>query len=199
MNVIQEKVFLLCAGGFCGITPKGGSVLAGVYMILMTNMYLIFEIGHLNASLLVLQKFEAGQFASIIWNIPYYYYVAIALAFISYPICIYFLYSIRKRDTVGLFIYLTWIVFYDVANCVIVVLTSRAAKRANFAISPLEWFGLATRIPLDCVWLSFIVAYAMIIIEGRRTGRMSLRTRRISKHVTEPPKFRLGVNTRRIQ
>nr|XP_060629156.1 transmembrane protein 217 [Anolis sagrei ordinatus]XP_060629157.1 transmembrane protein 217 [Anolis sagrei ordinatus] len=198
MKVLPKKVFQLCSGGICGLTPKGGCVVGGVYMILMTVMYLIFEFGHLERALLKMEASDARQSAGIVRIIPYCYYVAIGLACISFVVCMYFLYSVRKRDTVGLFIYLTWIIIYDVTNFIIVTLTSRAAKRANFSISPLEWFGLFCRILCDCIWLSFIVAYAMMIIDGRRAGRMSLKTRRVSRHVSEPPKFRLGIHSRGI-
>uniref|UniRef100_A0A8D2KUY8 Uncharacterized protein n=1 Tax=Varanus komodoensis TaxID=61221 RepID=A0A8D2KUY8_VARKO len=181
----------MCAGGFCGIAPKAGSVLAGVYMILMTNMYLIFEYGHLNRSIAMLQRVDPEVITGLVWIIPYCYYIAIALALVTYPMCIYLLYSIQKRNTIGLFIYVTWIIFYDISCCVIIVLTSRAATMAHFSISPLEWFGLATRIPTDCFWLSYVMTFALMIIEGKSTGRMSLRMRRVSRHVSEPPKFRL--------
>uniref|UniRef100_A0A803TWI1 MARVEL domain-containing protein n=1 Tax=Anolis carolinensis TaxID=28377 RepID=A0A803TWI1_ANOCA len=198
MKDLPKKVFQLCSGGVCGLTPKGGCVLGGAYMILMTVMYLIFEFGHLNRALYHLEASDTRHSVGIVRIIPYCYYVAIGLACVTFVVCIYFLYSVQKRDTVGLFIYLTWIIIYDITNFIIVTLTSRAAKRANFSISPLEWFGLITRILCDFIWLSFIVAFAMIIIEGRRAGRTSLRTRRVSRHVAEPPKFRLGVHSRGI-
>ncbi|XP_062974981.1 transmembrane protein 217 [Elgaria multicarinata webbii] len=192
-------MFSLCADGFCGIAPKAGSTLAGVYMILMSNMCLIFEYGHLNRSVVLLHRADLQESTTLVWIIPYCYYVSITLTLITYPICAYFLYSIQKRNTVGLFIYIIWIIFYDVSCCINKVLVSRAAHFARFSISPLEWFGLATRIPADCFWLSFVINFALLVIEGKSTGRMSLRTRRVSRHVTEPSRFRLGVNARRIQ
>ncbi|XP_061486384.1 transmembrane protein 217-like [Rhineura floridana] len=195
-----RKMIILFAGGFCGIAPKTGSLLAGVYMILMTNMYLIFEAGHLNRSLVQLQVYQAEHYSGgLMWVIPYCYYLAIALALVTYPVCIYFFYSIHKRHTVGMFVYIAWIIFYDLANVVLLILTSNAAKTAMFSLSVLEWFGLATRIPTDCFWLCFIITYVLMIFEGRSTGRMSLKSRRISRHVAEPPRFRLGINTRRVQ
>ncbi|XP_077784993.1 transmembrane protein 217 isoform X1 [Podarcis muralis] len=193
----SEKMIILFAGGICGVAPKAGSLLAGVYMILTTNMYLIFEAGHLNRSLALIKLHQEENYSiGTMWVIPYYYYTAIGLAVITYPICFYFLLSIQRRDTVGLFIYIVWIIFYDLANIVLVVLTARAAL---YSISDLEWFGLATRIPTDCFWLLFIITYLLMIVEGRSTGRMSLKTRRISRRVSEPPKFRLGINARRVQ
>ncbi|XP_034978177.1 transmembrane protein 217 [Zootoca vivipara] len=193
----SEKIVILFAGGICGVSPKAGSLLAGVYMILMTNMYLIFEEGHLNRTQTLLKQYQIKHYSTeSMWIVPYYYYTAIALAIITYPICFYFLYSIQWRNTVGLFIYIVWIFFYDLANIVLVVLT---ANSLPFSISDLEWFGLATRIPTDCFWLLFIITYFLMIIEGRSTGRMSLKTRRISRRVSEPPRFRLGINARRVQ
>ncbi|KAM6453676.1 transmembrane protein 217 isoform 1-T3 [Liasis olivaceus] len=191
-----DAIIPLFGSGTCGITPKAGSVLAGVYMILMTNMYLIFEFRHLS---LIPINVATTETKGIIWIIPYCYYTAIVLAFITYPICFYYLYCIYKRIIVGLYMYFVWIIFYDMANLVILVLTNKAASLATFSVSPLEWFGLATRIPVDCFWLSFVITYANLLVEGRSIGRMSLKPRRISRHVAEPPKFRLGMSAKRVQ
>ncbi|XP_039179210.1 transmembrane protein 217 [Crotalus tigris] len=197
MAIINPHIiFPLFADGICGITPKAGSVVAGVYMILMTNMYLIFEFRHLS---LALAELASIKNKGLIWIIPYCYYIAIGLAFITYPICFYYLYCIYRRKTVGLYIYFAWIIFYDTANIVILVLTSHIAELSTFSISPLEWFGLASRIPVDCFWLCFVITYVLLLIEGRQVGRISLRQRRTSRYITEPPKFRLGVAAKRVQ
>uniref|UniRef100_A0A8C6XIT2 Transmembrane protein 217 n=1 Tax=Naja naja TaxID=35670 RepID=A0A8C6XIT2_NAJNA len=175
---------------------QAGSVVAGVYMILMTNMYLIFEFQHLN---LALAKLARIKMKGLTWIIPYCYYTAIVLAFITYPVCFYYLYCIYKRKTIGLYVYFAWIIFYDAANVAIVILTSHIGQLHAFSISPLEWFGLASRIPMDCFWLCFIITYIMLLVEGKRVGRISVRQRRTSRYITEPPKFRLGVSAKRIQ
>ncbi|XP_032074287.1 transmembrane protein 217 [Thamnophis elegans] len=188
----SDTIIPLFADGICGITPRSGSIVAGVYMILMTNMYLIFEFRHLSLALAELAKFKMKGLTRII---PYCYYTAIVLAFITYPVCFYYLYCIYKRKTIGLYIYFFWIIVYDAANIVIVVLTSQIA----FSISPLEWFGLASRIPVDCFWLCFIITYASLLFQRKRAGRMSMRQRRTSRYISEPPKFRLGVSGKRVQ
>uniref|UniRef100_A0A8D0E615 Transmembrane protein 217 n=1 Tax=Salvator merianae TaxID=96440 RepID=A0A8D0E615_SALMN len=195
----SERMIFLCAGGFCGIAPKALSFVAGIYMILLTNMYLIFEAGHLNRSLTLLKLQQSKHYiTNLVWIMPYCYYTAIVLALLCYPVCIFFLYSVQKQHILGIVSYFAWIIFYDLANCVIVVLTSRAARAAVFSISPLEWFGAISRVVMDAFWLSFVITYAMMLVEGRSTGRTSLRPRRISKHVTEPPKSRLGITLRKI-
>ncbi|XP_053101188.1 transmembrane protein 217 [Hemicordylus capensis] len=193
-------MILLLANGFCGMLPKTGAVVAGLYMITMTNMYLIFETGHLNRSLTLSKKaMVKGTTTSLLWVLPSCYYAAIGLAVVTYPICIYYIYSVIKRNIMGICVYIAWIIFYDLANCVIIVLTAKAAHQAKFKISPLEWFGLATRIPTDCFWLSFTVTYAILIMESQSTGRMSLKVRRASRQVVVPPRLRLGSIARRIQ
>ncbi|KAJ7309540.1 hypothetical protein JRQ81_007588 [Phrynocephalus forsythii] len=141
---IRGKVLAVFGRGFCDMTPKIGSVVAGTYMILMTNMYLIFEVGHLNRSMSLLERVEPDPTLTIGWVIPYCYYVAIALALITFPITIFFIYSVYHQDTTGIFIYLGWVGFYDISNCVIITLTSMAAKTAAFSIHSLEWVGLVT-------------------------------------------------------
>lgn len=159
-------------------------------------MYLIFEFRHLS---LALTELARTKMKGLTWIIPYCYYIAIVLAFITYPICFYYLYCIYRKKPVGLYVYFAWIIFYDTANIFIVVLTSQVAELSAFSISPLEWFGLASRIPVDCFWLCFVITYVMLLVEGRRAERMSLRQRRTSRNITEPPKFRLGVGAKRVQ
>ncbi|XP_067387749.1 transmembrane protein 217 [Emydura macquarii macquarii] len=192
-------MFILCPAGFCGMTPKAGANVAAVYMILVTNMYLIFEVGHLERAMTDIEQIKPFNNMTIMGKmLPHCYYTAITLAIMTYPLCILLLYSVYKRLYMGMFIYVAWISFYDLANCLIVVLSYQVSKEAWFSLSPLEWFGLATRIPMDCFWLSFIVTYALLIIESKGQGRLSLRLRRISRNVSEPPRFRLGCTARKL-
>ncbi|KAM7169413.1 transmembrane protein 217-like [Macrochelys suwanniensis] len=188
---------VLCPGGFCGMTPKAGATVAAVYMILVTNMYLIFEVGHLERAMTDMAQIKPFNMTNWGKMLPYYYYTAITLAVMTYPASVFLIYSIQKRHYMGMFAYVAWITFYDLANCLIVALTYRVSKEAWFSLSPLEWFGLATRIPMDCFWLSFIVTHALMIIESKGQGRLSLRPRRISRNVSEPPRFRLGSTARK--
>nr|XP_020656508.1 transmembrane protein 217 [Pogona vitticeps] len=188
----RERMILLCGGGFCGMVPKVGSTMAGIYMILMNNLYMIFEIGHLNRSMSLLERVEPDPTIGVGWVIPYYYYAALALATITYPLSIYFISSVCKEDTVGIFIYLGWIVFYDISNCVIVTLTSQAAKTAGFSIHFLEWVSVLIKITLDCFWIPFIITYAFLILEVRQTET----NRRRSRKNSVPPRFRLHARGR---
>ncbi|XP_019401769.1 PREDICTED: transmembrane protein 217 [Crocodylus porosus] len=186
---------LLCHGGFCGMTPRTGTSLAAIYMILMTNMYLIFETGHLERARSEMKK----SVVIVGWAlmIPYFYYVAIALAIITYPVCILLIYSVTKRLHRGMFAYVGWIIFYDLVNCILVPLTHKITKELLFSVSFLEWFGLAMRLIMDCFWLSFVVTYALIIKDSKMQHRISFRGRRISRSVAEPPRFRLSNEIRK--
>ncbi|CAM5170862.1 unnamed protein product [Eretmochelys imbricata] len=190
-------MIILCPGGFCGMTPKAGAIVAAVYMILVTNMYLIFEFGHFERAMTDMAQIKPFNMTKLGKMLPYCYYTAITLAIMTYPVCVFLIYSVHKRHYRGLFAYVAWITFYDLANCFVVALAYQVSKEAWFSLSPLEWFGLATRIPMDCFWLSFIVTYALLIIDSKGKGRLSLRLRRISKNVSEPPKFRLSSTARK--
>uniref|UniRef100_A0A674JZZ2 Uncharacterized protein n=1 Tax=Terrapene triunguis TaxID=2587831 RepID=A0A674JZZ2_9SAUR len=122
--------------------------------------------------------------------LPYCYYTAIMLAVMTYPVCVFLIYSVQKRLYMGMFAYVAWVTFYDLANCLIVALAYRVSKEAWFSLSPLEWFGLATRITMDCFWLSFVITYALMVIESKGQGRLSLRMRRSSRNVLEQYGFR---------
>ncbi|XP_054836390.1 transmembrane protein 217 [Eublepharis macularius] len=183
-------MIIFCASGYCGMLPKTGSIVAGIYMILMTNMYIIFETAHLDRAKECLQSDDD--------LIIYYYYAALLLAGLSYPICFLLIYSVWNRNTKGMIAYIVWIIFYDLANFTILILIFTTAYNTPLSVHPLEWFGLVCRLLVDCFWLSYIVIYTLMILESRSKGRMSLKIRRLSKHVPEPPKYRLGMS-RKIQ
>ncbi|XP_065451128.1 transmembrane protein 217-like [Chrysemys picta bellii] len=190
-------MIILCPVGFCGMTPKAGASVAAVYMILVTNIYLIFEVGHLERAMTDMAQIKPFNLTEVGKMLPYCYYTAITLAVMTYPVCVFLIYSVQNRLYMGMFAYVAWFIFYDLANCLIVALVYQVSKEAWFSLSPLEWFGLATRIPMDCFWLSFVVTYALMIIESKGQGRLSLRMRRSSRIVSEPPRFRLGSPARK--
>uniref|UniRef100_A0A8C8S143 Uncharacterized protein n=1 Tax=Pelusios castaneus TaxID=367368 RepID=A0A8C8S143_9SAUR len=126
-------------------------------------------VGHLERAMAVAEQIKPFKNMTIMGKmLPYYYYTAIALAIMTYPLCVLLLYSIYKRQYLGMLIYIAWLTFYDLANCLIVALSYQVSKEAWFSLSPLEWFGLATRIPMDC------------------------------QTVSEPPRFRLGSTGRKL-
>ncbi|XP_053880935.1 transmembrane protein 217-like [Malaclemys terrapin pileata] len=174
--------------GFCGMTPKAGATVAAVYMILVTNIYLIFEVGHLERAMTDMAQIKPFNLTEVGKMLPYCYYTAITLAVMTYLVCVFLIYSVQKRLYMGMFAYVAWIIFYDLANSLIVALAYLVSKEAWFSLSPLEWFGLAIRIPMDCFWLFFIVKYALIIIESK--GQEGL-------NVSELPRFRLGSTARK--
>lgn len=167
------------------MSAKTGSIVAGIYMILMTNMYIIFETAHLDRA----KKYLRSSDDLII----YYYYAELLLASVTYPACFLLIYSVWNRNTSGMIAYVVWMIVYELANTAILILTSSAARYTPFSVHPLEWFGLTCRIPVNGFWLSYVIIYTMMIIESRGKGRMSLKIRRLSKHVQEPPKYRLGM------
>ncbi|XP_023970213.1 transmembrane protein 217-like [Chrysemys picta bellii] len=190
-------MIILCPVGFCGMTLKAGATVAAVYMILVTNIYLIFEVGHLERAMTDMAQIKPFNLTEVGKMLPYCYYTAITLAVMTYPVCVFLIYSVQNRLYMGMFAYVAWITFYDLANCLIIALAYPVFKEAWFSLSPLEWFGLATRIPMDCFWLSFVVTYALMIIESKGQGRLLLRMRWSSRNVSEPPRFKLGSTARK--
>ncbi|XP_053884207.1 transmembrane protein 217-like [Malaclemys terrapin pileata] len=190
-------MIILCPVGFCGMTPKAGASVAAVYMILVTNIYLIFEVGHLERAMTDMAQIKPFNLTEVGKMLTYCYYTAITLAVMTYPVCVFLIYyintaatlkSVQKRLYMGMFAYVAWITFYDLANCLIIALAYQVSKETWFSLSPLEWFGLATRIPMDCFWLSFIVKYALLVIESKGQGGLN---------ASELPRFRLGSTARK--
>ncbi|TFJ95213.1 carnitine dehydratase [Platysternon megacephalum] len=116
---------------------------------LVTNMYQIFEVGHLERAMTAMAQIKPFNMTKVGKMLPDCYSTAITLAVMTY--------RLHKQHYRGMFAYGAWITFYDLANCLVMALAYQVSKEAWFSLSPLEWFGLATRIPMDCFWLSFVV------------------------------------------
>ncbi|XP_036919218.1 transmembrane protein 217-like [Sturnira hondurensis] len=155
---------------WCGMTAKTGTVLSGVFTIIATYMYLIFEQKHMRSSDCTEINQRAKNVNTLIsqfimcwsWNI------VLLLSCITFVISGLLLYSVYAQRHRGLVLYIIWILFYEAINIVVQILTNSSTSVAEVRV--MRWFGLVSRISMHCFWLFFVVTYAQIIYKSKSQG-----------------------------
>ncbi|XP_069344623.1 transmembrane protein 217 [Eulemur rufifrons] len=166
---------------WCGITAKTGTVLSGVFTIMVTNMYLIFEQNYLSLSncsdITLRSKTTSATINEYIncwsWNI------VLLLSLITIMISCFLLYSVYTQIYKGLMVYIIWIFLYEIANIVIEIVTN-SDDRIVLDVRAMRWFGLVTRIFMHCFWMFFVVTYTRICYKNYRSSNIISYNRRVS-------------------
>ncbi|KAF6116619.1 hypothetical protein HJG60_019126 [Phyllostomus discolor] len=157
---------------WCGMTAKTGTVLSGVFTIIATYMYLIFEHKHMRSSDCTEINLSAKSVNILIsqfiacwsWNIVLF------LSCITFIISCLLLYSVYAQKHRGLVLYLIWIFFYEAINIVVQILTNNNTNIGEVKV--MRWFGLVSRISLHCFWMFFVMTYAQIIYKSKSQGNI---------------------------
>lgn len=111
---------------WCGMTAKTGTVLAGVFTIVATDMYLIFEHKPLRSS----NCTEVDQWNESVITLISQFIICWSLNIVLFLSCIttiiscLLIYSVYAQMCRGLVIYITWIFFYETVNIVLQILTN---------------------------------------------------------------------------
>ncbi|XP_025718286.1 transmembrane protein 217 [Callorhinus ursinus] len=171
-----------------GMTARMGTVLSGVFTIMATNMYLIFEQKYIKSNDCIenyVQTKSAGVLVKqfiICWTSN----VVFFLSFITIIISCFLLYSVYAQIYRGLVIYIIWIIFYEIVNIVVQILTNNDSVIEEVRV--VRWFGLLSRIFMHCFWMFYIISYAHIIYKSQTQGNIISYNRRISTGNGEFPR-----------
>ncbi|XP_074190032.1 transmembrane protein 217-like [Rhinolophus sinicus] len=172
---------------WCGMTAKTGTVLAGVFTIVATDMYLIFEQNPLRSSnctevdqwnksvILLIRQFL------ICWSLN----IVLFLSCITTIISCLLISSVHAQMCRGLVIYTIWIFFLETVNIVLQILTDSDTSIGEVRV--MRWFGLVSRIFMHCFWMFFVITYAHIIYRSKAQGNIIFYNRRISAGNREFP------------
>ncbi|XP_008691697.1 transmembrane protein 217 [Ursus maritimus] len=177
-----------------GMTARMGTVLSGVFTIMATDMYLIFEQKYIRSNDCndnYLQTRSAGvlvrQFI-ICWTSS----VVFFLSFVTIIISCFLLYSVYAQIHRGLVIYTIWIIFYEIINIVVQILTNNSSVIEEVRV--VRWFGLLSRIFMHCFWIFYVISYAHIIYKSQSQGNIISYNRRISTGNGEFPRRKSKIN-----
>ncbi|XP_006734070.1 transmembrane protein 217-like [Leptonychotes weddellii] len=171
-----------------GMTARMGTVLSGVFTIMATNMYLIFEQKYIKSSDCTenyVQTKSAGVLVKqliICWTSN----VVFFLSFITIIISCFLLYSVYAQIYQGLVIYIIWIIFHEIVNIVVQILTNNDSVIEEVRV--VRWFGLLSRIFMHCFWMFYIISYAHMIYKSQSQGNIISYNRRISTGNGEFPR-----------
>nr|XP_027799311.1 transmembrane protein 217-like [Marmota flaviventris] len=171
---------------WCGLTAKMGTVLSGVFTILATNMYLIFErkhLGHSNCSEISLQ--EEGPNPARQFLICWSYTTVLCLSAVTIVLSCLLLYAVYAQIYSGLLVYGVWILFYEAVNLVVQVFTN---KFSSAEVRAMRWLGFVLRTLLHCYGLFFVIIYAHIIYKSQNQGNIVFYNRRVSMGGGETPR-----------
>ncbi|KAF3831477.1 hypothetical protein GH733_000289 [Mirounga leonina] len=170
------------------MTARMGTALSGVFTIMATNMYLIFEQKYIKSSDCTenyVQTKSAGVLVKqliICWTSS----VVFFLSFITIIISCFLLYSVYAQIYQGLVIYIIWIIFHEIVNIVVQILTNNDSVIEEVRV--VRWFGLLSRIFMHCFWMFYIISYAHMIYKSQSQGNIISYNRRISTGNGEFPR-----------
>lgn len=165
---------------WCGMTAKIGTVLSGVFTIVATNMYLIFEQKYLRSSNCA-DFNPQSKSTNILINhffICWSFSIVLFLSCITIIISCLLIYSVYAKICRSMVIYIIWIFFYETMNIVIQTLSNNNINIGEVRV--MRWFGLVSRIFMHCFWIFFVITYAHIIYKNKSKGNIISYNRRIS-------------------
>ncbi|XP_036172345.1 transmembrane protein 217-like [Myotis myotis] len=173
---------------WCGMTAKMGTVLSGVFTIIATDMYLIFEQKYIRSSNCTEIDPEDMRIRSLISHFVacWGFNIIIFLSCITIIISCLLIYSVYAQKYKGMVIYIIWIFFYEALNIVIQILTTNNTGIVEVRV--MRWFGLVSRIFMHCFWIFFVMTYAQIIYKSNSQGTIISHRRRISTSSRDSPR-----------
>ncbi|KAG8512011.1 Transmembrane protein 217 [Galemys pyrenaicus] len=122
------------------MTAKMGSVLSGVFTIMATQMYLIFEQKFLGNGKCMDNDLWTKSIGNLIntliicWSLKIVFFLSVVTILISS----FLLYSVYAQFYKGLLLYIIWIPVYETVNIVVQVLTNDNSDVAEFLIFDLN-------------------------------------------------------------
>ncbi|XP_074190035.1 transmembrane protein 217 [Rhinolophus sinicus] len=181
---------------WCGMTAKPGTVLAGVFTIVATDTYVIFEQKPLRSS----NSTEVNQWNRSVILLIRKFLICWSLNIVLFLSCItlgcspcitsiiscLLIYSVHAQMCRGLVIYVIWIFFYETVNIVLQILTNNDTSIGEVRV--MRWFGLVSRVFMHCFWMFSVTTYAHIIYKSKAQGNIIFYNRRISAGSREFPR-----------
>ncbi|XP_074046236.1 transmembrane protein 217-like [Macrotis lagotis] len=145
-----------------GINIPLSTFLSGVFTIVVTNMFFVFEnkyLGDPNCTRQNQDKTFLIQYHIICWSFK----ITLFLSIITILISCLLLYSIFAKIYQGMVLYVIWIIFYEAVNTLLQTLTNNPENKSPKEVKFLRWFGLISRISIHGFCICFVTKYAHIM------------------------------------
>ncbi|XP_072349639.1 transmembrane protein 217-like [Scyliorhinus torazame] len=172
----------LLSGDVCGLNAKEGTIVAGLFMLMVSIMQLIFEAGHfryLKAHFRSTDNDYSNLFAFCIGTITFTCLTIIAVILL-------FLF-IWKELFWGVAGYITWIFLYEISKICFLSILMPGNSGLPSSVKALEWFGLTMRLLSHIFWMLFVTAYAIELYKISRNTDDSSKNKRKT-----PPKLKFA-------
>ncbi|XP_078389847.1 transmembrane protein 217-like [Cetorhinus maximus] len=169
---------------WCGLNAKEGTIMAGLFMMMVSIMQLIFDVGNFrylkppftsdstNNRGSSLQIFTIGSTVLTCLTI-----VAVILLFLA----------IWKEIFWGVAGYITWIFLNELSNICLMSFLLPELDRLPKSMRALEWFGLITRLLSHIFWMMFVTSHAINLYKVSRNTDDPLKNERKT-----PPKLKFA-------
>ncbi|XP_067879691.1 transmembrane protein 217-like [Heterodontus francisci] len=182
----RVKLKRLVAGEVCGLNAKEGTIVAGLFMLMVSIMQLIFEVGHLRHFKTMTNAGSANnstnRYSSQLFCIG-------SIAFICMTfIAVFLLFlSIWKEKFWGVGGYIIWIFIYELAQICFLATALPYQVELPDSVRALEWFGLTMRLISHIFWLMFVTVHAIDLYKISRNADDPLKSTRMT-----PPKLKFA-------
>ncbi|KAG5272691.1 hypothetical protein AALO_G00168300 [Alosa alosa] len=178
---------LLLAKGCCGMTPRDGSIVGGLYFMMVGVMQLVFEAGNLRIAMVGPANGTNGTEVPAIGI--YCYYSLIALELVCIVMAGLLLASTWTRRFLGILAFGTWLILFDLALVAITTLLQVELRKVGLKLDTLAWCGVACRIITDPFWLAFVITHGLKLRE-EKTQQEGHRRRATTEGVAGVVKFK---------
>uniref|UniRef100_A0A3B4CU21 Uncharacterized protein n=1 Tax=Pygocentrus nattereri TaxID=42514 RepID=A0A3B4CU21_PYGNA len=190
---------LLLANGLCGMTPDQGSLVGGMYFIVVGIMQLVFEGSHLCRATEYIAQASLNTTTDSSGNITMsylllprvsflYYYALLSLQSITLVLVMVMLAGLWFQRARVILAFAVWLVLFDVAMVILISLLQVQMSTVGLMLSPLEWYGFVCRLLGDPFWLSFVITHGLL----ERSGAGSRRQRGRNMMSTEKTRLKLN-------
>nr|XP_045013526.1 transmembrane protein 217 [Jaculus jaculus] len=168
---------------WCKMTARMGTTLSGVFSIVSSHMYLMFEHKHLShANCTNLQKPNDTMFKFFIcWSFRIVLFQSLITMLASFLL----LYSVYAQIYRGLIVYAVWIFCYELTNFVVEISKNDLCMEE---VRIMSWFGWVSRSVMHCFWMLYVVPYAYVIYKSQKQGNILAYNRRASTGSSDAPR-----------
>lgn len=176
------------ARGLCGMTPHDGSIVGGLYFMMVGLMQLVFEEGNLR---IALAEHANGTNGTEVPEVAIQcYYSLIALETACVMMAMLLLVSTWTQRSDGVLAFAAWQILFDLALVVITALLQVEMNKVGLKLDSLAWCGVVCRIITDPFWLAFIITCGLQLREENTQHKEGRKKRAMKENRPVVVKFK---------
>ncbi|XP_072498067.1 putative transmembrane protein 217B [Notamacropus eugenii] len=182
----------------CKLSPEKGSFMAGIFSILFTIQSLILDLNQTFSFGKDSHKFSIYKelHGVMLWTSTHKNHIIIFLSITTLLVSCFLLYSVQMELYLGLFVYVLWIVTYEIACFSLIVLISHIIHPSFQPIKYYLWINQISHMFIHAFWLPFVITYAHSLFKG--PIHLTNKSPRTKKHSLVVPESwsHMGITTR---